>query len=252
MKLGNCGCSFAHGHMGNVLPYYEKVQEPGLPEAQENGHESAAYHISQQLQMTYVDLARNGNSNEAIIRTLRTYLYHNDKKDLFVLIGWTHAFRREYMAWNRNTNCGDFVQYREIPTKDSMFSHLAKKLHAGRIGRTMVEFNERPNRPLSFDDHVEFRQYNIMLQSQQLLQLLGIPYLMYNSCGNEHESTNREILEIKAQIDKSRFYNFNGPSYDQYLQQHRDLLSSDGGHPGPLGYKKLAEMLLPKIKELLT
>jgi len=238
--------------MGTPLYDYDKVQQPGLPEAKEKGFESAGWHISQAKQMTYVDLARNGNSNEAIIRTLRTYLHRNDTKDLFVLIGWTHAFRREYIAWDVNNNHGTFVQYREIPLKESMLAKLAKKLHKGRIGPMMVEFNERPNRPLSFDDHVEFRQYNIMLQTQQLLQLLGIPYLMYNSCGNEHESTNREILEIKEQIDKSRFYNFDGPSYDQYLQQHKDLLSSDGGHPGPSGHKRLAELLLPKVNDLLT
>lgn len=246
MKLINCGCSFAHGYNGNLLKDYEPINLPGLAEPKDNGFESAGWHIAQAHALDYVDLARNGNSNEAILRNLRSYLHHNGPDDLFVLIGWTHAFRREYMTWNTNTERGEFVQYREVPQNDSFLSKLK------RLPPMMVPFNERRNRPLSYDDHTEHRQYNIMLQTQQMLRLLKIPYVMYNACGSEHKSDNQAVLEIKEQIDKSSFYDFGGPGYDQYLQDNPHLLSKDQGHPDPSGHMKLAELLSPVCEKVLT
>ena len=252
MKLVNCGCSFAHGHQGTVLKNYTPVILNGLPAPKEVGFESVGWHLAKSAGMEYVDLARNGNSNEAIIRNLRSYLYKNDTKDLFVLIGWTHAFRREYISWNINNKKGEFTQYREIPMADSLFSKLANKFHKGRIGPMMVEFNERGNRPLSYDDHVEFRKYNIILQAQQMLKLFNIPHMMYNGCGNEHNSTNHAILEIKDQIDKSNYFEFKNASFDEYVLAHPELLSNDGGHPSSAGHKKYADLLLPFFQKILT
>jgi hypothetical protein len=252
MKLINCGCSFAHGHKGTPLIDYTPVKQAGLADPDIAGFESAGWYLSQSFGMEYVDLARNGYSNEAILRTLRTYLHKNPKENLFVLIGWTHAFRREYISWNIKKNEGESIQYREIPMANSLFSKLANKFHKGKIGPMMVEFNERNNRPLSYDDHVEFRKYNIVLQTQQMLKLFGIPYLMYNGCGNEHSSTNIEILEIKEQIDQNNYYCFDTASFDQYVLKHSEFLSEDRGHPSSLGQKRYADLMAPYFQKILT
>jgi len=247
MQLINCGCSFAHGYNSRVIDTYKPVSQKGLASVKVPAYESAGYHLANTKGMEYIDLARNGNSNEAIARTLRTYIYQNSKQDMFVLIGWTHAFRREYMSWNVNDSKGEFTQYREIPHHRSLFGR-------GEFNqsRMMIEFNERKNRPLAYDGHIEFRQYSIMLQIQQLLQLKKIPYLMYNGCGSEHESKDREVLEVKSQIDKENFYNFDGDGYDAYVLKNPELVSVDGGHPGIKGHKKLAELLQPQFDKILT
>lgn len=241
MKLINCGCSFAHGYNGKILNDYEPVRQPGLAKVKINGFESAGWHLAKKHNLEYVDLARNGNSNEAILRTLRTYINQNGSEDSFVLIGWTHAFRREYMTMNTNTNKGEFIQYREVPQSDSFLSKF------NRIEPMMVPFNERNNRPLSYDDHTEYRQYNIMLQAQQMLTLFGIPYLMHNSCGSEHLSTHETVLEIKEQINKEKFFNFSGMAYDEHLRKQ-----GWNRHPDPEGHRKLAEMLSPMFGKSLT
>lgn len=248
-KLVNCGCSFAHGYNGDILKDYIPVKQKGLADLKEHGWKSIGWYLSQEKNFEYVDISRNGNSNEAILRTLRTYLHHNDN-DIFVVIGWTHAFRREYINWNTNKNQGEFIQYREIPKSGSIFSKMAEKFYGGRIGPTMVEFNERKNRPLAFSDHIEYRKYSLILQTQQMLELLKIPYLMYNGCGNEHDSNYDEVLDLKQQIDKNNFFQFDGPSLDEYVLKNRDCLSKDGGHPNAKGHSTWADLLLPKFKEL--
>ena len=144
-------------------------------------------------------------------------------------------------------NKNEFTQYREIPSSGSFLNSFAQ-------GKSpmMVEFNERNFRPLAYDDHIEYRQYNIMLQAQQLLQLKNIPYLMYNACGNEHQSNDREVLQLKDQIDKKNFFRFTGPSFDEYVLANRMYLSKDGGHPGPKGHQHLADLLRPKFDTILT
>jgi hypothetical protein len=252
MKLLNCGCSFAHGYNSIPLDNYNILNQPGLmspgtKRTTATAYKSAGWHLAQSKDMEYIDIARNGNSNEGILRTLRTYIHLNDTKNLFVLIGWTHAFRREYMSVVTDKNKNEFTQYREIPSSGSFLNSFAQ-------GKSpmMVEFNERNFRPLAYDDHIEYRQYNIMLQAQQLLQLKNIPYLMYNACGNEHQSNDREVLQLKDQIDKKNFFRFTGPSFDEYVLANRMYLSKDGGHPGPKGHQHLADLLRPKFDTILT
>lgn len=240
MRLINCGCSFAHGFNGTILDDYTPVDQPGLAEVQVKGFQSAGWHLAKKHKFEYVDLARNGNSNEAILRTLRTYININGSEDMFVLIGWTHAFRREYLSMNQNTNRAEFIQYREVPNHESFLSKFQ------RIEPMFVPFNERNNRPLAYDDHIEFRQYNIMLAAQQLLTLFGIPYLMYNACGSEHESNNTAVTEIKDQVNKQKFFNFDGLAFNEHLKK-----KGWNGHPDPNGHMELAEMLSPMFAEIV-
>ena len=128
MKLINCGCSFAHGHNSKPLDY-SPIQQKGLSktgtkDSDVSAWQSAGWHLAMDYKMDYIDLARNGNSNEGILRTLRTYLHKNNKEDLFVLIGWTHAFRREYMSVVVDKNKNEFTQYREIPSSKSPQSSI--------------------------------------------------------------------------------------------------------------------------------
>lgn len=252
MKLINCGCSFAHGHNSKPLEYtpvdQKGLSKTGAKHSNVTAWQSAGWHLAKEHKMDYIDIARNGNSNEGILRTLRTYLHKNSKEDLFVLIGWTHAFRREYMSVVVDNNKNEFTQYREIPSSKFIF----QKVVGPNSGPMMVQFNERKNRPLAYESHTEYRQYNLYLQAQQMLKLFKIPYLMYNACGSEHMSTDREVIELKEQIDKDYFYQFDGPGYDQYVQKNYKYLSQDGGHPNYKGHLKLSELLKPKFQAILT
>ena len=253
MKLINCGCSFAHGYNSTIISDYKPVQQKGLASVTNSkrgnvpAYESAGYHLAKSKNMEYVDLARNGNCNEGIFRTLRTYLNNHKTDILFVLVGWTHAFRREYVSWNIKDEKGEFTQYREVPHYRSLFGRPEWNKE-----RMMIEFNERKNRPLAYNEHIEFRQYNIILQTQEMLKLKNVPYLMYNGCGSEHESKDREVLEIKEQIDKETFYNFDGDGYDEYVLKNPKFLSEDKGHPGVLGHKHLSNLLKPQFDNILT
>ena len=252
MKLINCGCSFAHGHNSKPLEYTPVDQnglyKTGSKHSDVTAWQSAGWHLAKEYKMDYIDIARNGNSNEGKLRTLRTYLRKNSKHDLFVLIGWTHAFRREYMSVVVDKNKNEFTQYREIPSSKFIF----QKVVGANSGPMMVQFNERENRPLAYESHTEYRQYNLYLQAQQMLKLFKIPYLMYNGCGSEHESKDREVLELKEQIDKDHFYQFDEPGFDQVVQKKLKFLSEDKGHPSELGHKHLSNLLKPQFDKILT
>ena len=109
----------------------------------------------------------------------------------------------------------------------------------------MVEFNERNFRPLAYADHIEYRQYNLMLLTQIILDSKNIPYVMYNGCGNEHDSNSKDVISIKNKINKQRFLNFNGPSFDEYILKNTQFISRDAGHPNEHGHKKWAELIQP-------
>jgi len=272
--LINCGCSFAHGYGGKPLntDQYTVIKQQGLDKISNSryvgevglpmkngngnwggGYASPGYYISEKFNLSYNDLARNGNSNESIIRNLKDYLVDKpNKEEHIVLIGWTHAFRREYITWNKERSKGEWVQYRETPNSGSRFftSFLNRFTRGNVLGKTMVSFNERTNRPLSFEDHTEYRQYNIILETQRLLELWKVPYVMYNGCGAEHLSAFPSVVNTKKQINKENFYEFEN-SVDLVLKDHPGWKFKDG-HPNDKAHKRMSENLFPMFQKLLT
>ena len=269
--LINSGCSFAHGYGASPLndQEYTPIRQKGLDKLSNSkyvgqlgrpieggkwigGYRSAGYLLAKHFDLTYIDLARNGNSNEAIFRNLRNFLRDKNKEEYAVLIGWTHAFRREYIGWNTNKEHGEWIQYREIPSSGSRFmgEFLRKFTRGMRPSPTMVEFNERPNRPLSFDDHVEYRKYGLIVQAQEMLEKYKIPYVMYNGCGAEHSSNFQEVLDLKKSIDKERFYNFESGAFDEVLKTNPKWRFRDG-HPNDKGQNYLSKQLLPLLQKAL-
>ncbi len=251
-QLINCGCSFAHGYNGEDLTdsQYKVIKFPGLPYLKRSGYKSVGYYLAESKNLDYIDLSRNGNSNETIFRTLQYYLDNYDCKNSIVCIGWTHAFRREYLGWNVKDKKTEWIQYREVPKRNSYFSKLADKIIGPKMSPTMVEFNERNFRPLAYADHIEYRQYNLMLMTQIILESKNIPYVMYNGCGNEHDSKSKDVINLKNKINKQRFLKFTGPSFDKYVLDNPEFISVDAGHPNVKGHKKWAEMIKPIFEEV--
>ena len=268
--LINSGCSFAHGYGASPLTdkEYNPIRQKGLDKLSNSkyvgqlgrpidggtwvgGYKSAGYLIAKECSLSYIDLARNGNSNEAIFRNLRNFLKDKNKEEYAVLIGWTHAFRREYIGWNTTNEKGEWIQYREIPASGSRFlpEFLRRFSRGMQPSPTMVEFNERPNRPLSFDDHTEYRKYGLIVQTQEMLNNYKIPYVMYNGCGAEHSSTFKEVLELKEMVNKERFYNFE-TAFDETLKDHPKWRFRDG-HPNDRGQTYLSQQLLPIFKKAI-
>jgi len=250
--LINCGCSFAHGYGGVQLSKkeYNEINGYGLASLKQPGYHSVGYKIAKAYNYQYVDLARNGNSNEGIFRTLQNYLF-NHYKNVAVVIGWTNAFRREYVSWNVKDKKPEWIQYREIPKHQSFFSNFAKKFYGGNVGPTMVEFNERTNRPLSFSDHIELRQANIILQTQRLLDSLQIPYVMYHGCGNEQDSKHPELKTIKKQINKDKFFDYEGLAMDQWIVKKPKYQDQKTLHPSADGHEQWFTKVLPVFKKSL-
>jgi hypothetical protein len=270
--LINAGCSFAHGYGSTPLTTeeYKIIKQPGLDKISNSryvgqlgspiengnwsgGYASQGYYITKKFNLSYNDLARNGNSNESIQRNLKDYLVDKkNKEEHIVLIGWTHAFRREYISWNKDKQKGEWTQYREIPKPGSRFfnSFLLRFTRANTLGKTMVTFNERDNRPISFEDHSEYRKYNIILDTQRLLESWNVPYIMYNGCGAENESTMPAVLDLKKRIKKENFYMFES-SIDQLLKDHPNWKFRDG-HPNNEFHKKMSNNMSPMFQKLLT
>ena len=235
-KVVNFGCSFAHGYGGVPL---------------DKGYESIGYKLAQSHNLQYVDQARNGNNNEGIVRNIRNFFSKNDSKDCAVVIGWTHSLRREYVGWNLKNSSPEMIDYREIPYEKSIFFKKAMKLLGGKRNNVMVEFNERPNRPLAYIEHIEYRKASCVIQAQEYLKNRHIPYVMYHACGNTQDVKLKDTRHIHSQIDKNYFYDFTGPSMDVWVIDNPGHTIADN-HPNAKGHSAWFDKIAPMFAKAIT
>jgi|DEB0MinimDraft_10_1074344.scaffolds.fasta_scaffold51821_2 hypothetical protein len=233
-KLINFGCSFAHGYGG--------VQQGDI-------YESIGFKLAKEFKLEYVDKARNGNNNEAILRNIREYFYNNND-DAIALIGWTNSLRREYIGWNLKNNSAEWIDYREIPYQDSIFFKAAQKFIGTKKNNVMVEFNERPNRPLAYIEHIEYRKCSLILQAQEFLKNRKIPYLMYHACGNEQNITFKDTKKIIQLIEKKYFHDYNGTPMNEWVLQNPGHSIPDT-HPNEKGYNAWFDKLKPMFVNII-
>ena len=237
-KLYNLGCSFAYG---NCVPTRNKLCDE---------HRGPGTYIAEYLNIHEVNLARNGNSIDGVLRKLYTYDF---EKDGIVLIGVPPSGRFQVITNNEqiynkkrgykasffgktdeSQNCIKYA-YTKGPTTKGDYFHTLKWAEV-----TNGDINETSSY------HVLFN----ILKIQKRLKELGLKYYIYNSIGYKHDPKNEETKKIKEQIDWSYYYKPEYSMFDMVKSNVEYELAEGDQHPNHYAYKEWSKDFIDWLENL--
>lgn len=205
LKLYNLGCSFARGNLAdNFNQICEKNIGPGKI-------------LAEYLNREEVNLARNGNSLDGILKDLYTYDF---EKNSLILIGTPpkvrfYAFSHKLVT---KTNPIRKTKAREILKKLTQKNKDAAKtiLYAfskGPIPEKENFFQTEKWQNLDFssdidiEGHINYRFFMDLLSIQSRLKELNNQYIIYNNLSDlNYENNNWELKKLKNRIDLNYYY----------------------------------------------
>ena len=225
-KLYNLGCSFAYG---NCAPRRNKLC---------NEHKGPGTYIAKYFDRKEVNLARNGNSIDGVLRRLYTYDF---EKDGIVLIGVPPSGRFQVVGHEEQ------IYNKERAYKSSIFGKTNEAQKCIRYAYT-----KGPNTRGDYfhtlkwaevtSEHInETSSYHVLfniLKIQTRLKELGLKYYIYNSIGFKHNPKNEETKKIKEQIDWSYYYKPEYSMFDMVLSNVEYELAEGDQHPNHYAYEE--------------
>lgn len=213
-----------------------------------------------------IGYAAAGRGNDRILTTTKLFFYDNPEliKDTFVLIGWSHVVRNDYLV---ESSVLEKSPKEGLPTPTSRVRTFTRNKWKDTQWRTWkltksikrARGNPRSGLPESFSVHknLRLRYLQQVLSMQDFLKLKGINYCMYNALSNPYVSQGAEGLDRLAdEVDKRRFFQFDGESHLEFVQNSMVkpesnilTLSKTDDHPNDKGHTFWSEKLYSFIKE---
>jgi hypothetical protein len=237
--LANFGCSFAYGNQAsgfNTLCGY---------------HRSPASWVAEFFNLTEVNYARPGNSNDGIVDSVLNWLSSSDRDHIsktVVLIGWTSGIRYGYVS---NSN---FLSNRRR-YKYALHDSIAEK--AFSLGppnpysfKTIRWGDRNKDLLINFEETARLSLYRNLLTINALSQQYKFKAYHYHALDPFHYS---EITGKKKQdatncslrklINTQFFYKFEEYSIQELANSNPQKfhISSADTHPNHLCYKTWAE-----------
>lgn len=229
-----------------------------------------------------VNLAKGGRGNDRIVNTTMNWFYRNPErmKDTFVSIGWSSAYR-----W-------DYVSKYETPKQKSggIKGELLK--YSYQWGTWSLWQEDFFLKVEDFDDELAsaVKLYQNILTLQYFFKYHKIPYVMYHALTNDLptdqvKGISRPDLKLfYDQIDQKHFFNFETSEFvkdniqmqqnnrssaqhrvsvqnKDYTQSHFEFCAKNGwtksandGHPSDRGHHEWAKLLYKFVNDngLLT
>lgn len=220
----------------------------------------AGHCLAEKLKLNPIGYAASARGNDRIIATTKLFFYDNPEliKDTFVLIGWSHVVRNDYLLQSsvleKSPKEGFCPASKRKGWKDRQWRtwKVTKSIKATRG-------NPRGGLPQDFSiqKNLRLRYLHQVLSMQDFLKLKGINYCMYNALTNPYDSKGAEGLDRLAdEVDKKRFFEFDGESHLEFVQNsivkpESDILtlSKRDDHPNAKGHSLWADKLYSFIKE---
>lgn len=250
LKLYNLGCSFARGNLADSYNHIcEKNIGPGTI-------------LSNHLNREEINIARNGNSLDGILKDLYTNEF---EKDSLILIG-TPPKVRFYTFGEKvvsKTNPFRKEKAREILGKFTK-NKLAENtiIHAFSKGpkskkenyfHTEKWQNINFNSEVDIEGHINYRFLLDILSIQSRLETLNLSYIIYNNLADlNYENNNWELNSLKKQINFDFYFkphfkifdwtNNSSPSNEIYR------VATGDSHPNHKCYYKWFKELQPWLK----
>ena len=225
LKLYNLGCSFAYG---NCVPTRNVICDE---------HKGPGTFLAEYLQREEVNLARNGNSIDGILRKLYTYDF--DKNGI-VLIGVPPAGRFQTISSIEQRYNKERTTKANIFGKNSEAQNCIKYAYT-KGPETRGDYFHTLKWPDMLSEKInETAKYHVLfniLKIQTKLKELGLEYYIYNSVAALGIPKNEETISIREQIDWSNYYK---PEYSMFdvvkLNVEYELAEGDQ-HPNHYAYE---------------
>lgn len=228
-KLYNLGCSFAYG---NCTPKRNQLCDE---------HKGPGTMIAQYMDREEVNLARNGNSIDGVLRRLYTYDF---EKDGIVLIGVPPSGRFQVI------NDSEQIYNKERGYKSSLFGKTTESQKCIKYAYTKGPgtrgdfFHTLKWAEVSNDNINETSSYHVLfniLLIQKRLQELGLKYYIYNSIGYRDDPKNKETNIIRDQIDWTNYYKPETSMFDMVKSNVDYELAEGDQHPNHYAYRVWSE-----------
>tara|TARA_R100000027_G_scaffold48118_1_gene36850 strand:- start:123 stop:818 length:696 start_codon:yes stop_codon:yes gene_type:complete len=221
------GCSFTFGD-----------------ELKDRKNQAFPYVISKNLNIPVINLAYNGKSNEAILRTTLEYVFNNDlsKVEPIFILGWSGISRKEFYINNRWTEV--------TPTQVAVNK-------AAEVHYMYLQSNKQ--------DNLEF--FNHILLLQLLFESKKYKYFFFNIDDGQVMMNIKHGGSIKGSnkfsdnynldhINNSYIQEINIDRFPSFVDKNVTFLNyalsngggkESGGHPNDLSHKIWADYLCNKL-----
>jgi len=167
-----------------------------------------------------------GRGNTRISFSTKTYFEHFGTEDTFAVIGWSSAYRNDYVTndgWKKGRMPGTDLTWRTWKTLDNI-----------SFIKNNVGWDIENNAVMAFLDNV--------FDLQNYFERKRIPYVMYNALPNTFDGNSKDFETIKKAIDMKRFFNPT-VSHLEYITDKNLIVSPADPHPSTEGHVQWAEQL---------
>jgi hypothetical protein len=194
-------------------------------------------HLANQYGMDIENIAMGGRGNTRISFSTKTYFEHFGTEDTFAVIGWSSAYRNDYITndgWKKGRMPGTDLTWRTWKTLDNV-----------SFIKSNTGWDIENNATMAFLDNV--------FDLQNYFERKGIPYVMYNALPNSFDGELQDFKTIKNAINMERFFNPT-VSHLEYITDKNLIVSPADPHPSTEGHEQWAKQLKEFIdaKDLRT
>ncbi len=251
LKLYNLGCSFARG---NLADSYNHLSNQNI---------GPGTLLAKFLKREEVNLARNGNSLDGILKDLYT---NNFEKDSLILIGTPpkvrfYAFGKKIVSKVnpiRKEKAKSLLRKFSIRNKEAEET-IIKAFSKGptplkeNCFHTEKWQNLNLHSDIDIEGHVNYKFLLDILSIQSRLKVLNLKYIIYNNLADlNYENNNWELINLKKQIDlqfyfKPYFKIFDWTN-DQSVSNQKYQVATGDTHPNHTCYLKWFEELKPWLE----
>tara|TARA_R110002074_G_scaffold290350_4_gene462199 strand:- start:414 stop:1079 length:666 start_codon:yes stop_codon:yes gene_type:complete len=183
-------------------------------------------HLADLYGMDIENIAMGGRGNTRISFSTKTYFEHFGTEDTFAVIGWSSAYRNDYITndgWKKGRMPGTDLTWRTWKTLDNV-----------SFIKSNTGWDIENNATMAFLDNV--------FDLQNYFERKGIPYVMYNALPNSFDGELQDFKTIKNAINMERFFNPT-VSHLEYITDKNLIVSPADPHPSTEGHVQWAEQL---------
>lgn len=196
--------------------------------------------IAADFGLEYITYARQGASNDLIIRRVSEYLLNDYRPGDFVFIGWSSLYRKELYV----PALGHSLNFIPNYFTDSNFEHLEDNIIKDimRVHQYYVDTIETIDLDLLMIDFTE--KVNMLYHA---LENLSLPFIMVRML-SEYKDISQSLIQTLS--SHPNFY-LGHDSMMQYLSSFNDARSlfNPGRHPNEEGQRRIQSLVMDYMQQ---
>ena len=184
--------------------------------------------LADQYQLPLENFAKGGRGNDRISFSTKVWLEQNDTTKYFAVIGWSSAFRMDYVA---------SVDPKPIRHPGTELLWQGWKM-LEKKGLNFI--NSWGN--WHIEDTACYRYLDNVLDLQNYFKIKKIPYVMYNAMPPVFNTEKLDFKVIYRTIDQQRFFRFDSSHFD-FVIANKLVVDEKDPHPSTEGHQQWAKLL---------